>query len=121
MNPYLRQINSKKNKIILSKLRTSNHQLEIERGRYKKIPPENRFCHQCNLGEIEDELHFLLKCPKFENERIKFLDLIYSKFPNTRHLQTGSLFIWLMSAENVFVNKKLSQFVGHCMSLHIKS
>ena len=27
-----------------AKLRISNHQLKIEQGRYKKIPPENRFC-----------------------------------------------------------------------------
>ena len=36
---------------------------EIEKGRHKKIPRENRFCTLCQNMEVEDEVHFILKCP----------------------------------------------------------
>ena len=47
-------------KNIISKFRISNHSLLIEKGRYLKIPRENRVCYKCNV--VEDELHFLLYC-----------------------------------------------------------
>ena len=117
--PYLCQVGNKNNKICLTKLRTSNHHLEIERGRYNKVPPENRLCIQCNQGAVEDELHFLLVCPKFADERRKFLDFVFQIFPNTESLQTDALFVWLMSAENVPINKKLSHFVRYCTKSRI--
>jgi phosphoheptose isomerase len=32
-------------------------------------PVENRICSNCNSKSVEDELHFLMYCPKFENHR----------------------------------------------------
>ena len=49
--------------VLTTKFRISSHQLEIECGRYRKIPASQRICKLCNL-EVEDELHFLLECPK---------------------------------------------------------
>ena len=48
---------------LLSKLRISNHNLEIERGRHRGLQAKERICklHVC-LKEVEDEIHFLLKC-----------------------------------------------------------
>ena len=43
----------------LAKLRISNHQLEIETGRYKKKVINQRLCKVCNEnGSVEDEFHF---------------------------------------------------------------
>ena len=47
---------------IISKIRCSNHQLEIEKGRHTKTPREDRICKTCAGGAIEDENHFLLEC-----------------------------------------------------------
>ena len=44
---------------VIAKLRCSSHELEIEKGRHKKTPPENRFCQMCSENEVEDENHFL--------------------------------------------------------------
>ena len=52
---------------IITKFRCSNHQLEIERGRYKGKPRSERLCKLCTLNVIEGEQHFLLSCP-FYNE-----------------------------------------------------
>jgi hypothetical protein len=35
----------------------------IETGRYTKIPRNERICKNCTNQEIEDETHFLTKCP----------------------------------------------------------
>ena len=32
--------------------------LEIEVGRYRDVPLENRICRLCDNGDIEDEIHF---------------------------------------------------------------
>jgi hypothetical protein len=51
-----------------NKLRISANQLNIETVRYTGLPPELKICFKCNLYEAEDELHFLLVCPKYDNE-----------------------------------------------------
>lgn len=61
------------NRQILCKFRTSAHSLRIETGRYEKtkdssgnyskLEKENRIYKFCNLRMVEDEFHFLRKCP----------------------------------------------------------
>lgn len=55
-----------------ARLRCSNHHLAIEVGRHRGIDREYRICDLC-LSGIEDEFHFLLKCPKLDTFRQKFL------------------------------------------------
>ena len=43
-----------------TKLRLSDHNLEIERGRYFKIPRKDRLCKLCKT--VENEEHFLMHC-----------------------------------------------------------
>ena len=65
---YLEIISCERDRINLSRLRLSNHQFMIEKGRHQKIPKEQRFCPICP-NEIEDEVHFLTVCKCFESER----------------------------------------------------
>ena len=100
--PYLNQIQSFKHRASLTKFRLSNHCLKVETGRYDKpfVPRGERFCSFCKilgLNEVEDELHFLLKCSKFYDGRQDLL----SKVPNISDKLTKSqFFIFLMSAED---------------------
>lgn len=57
----------------LTKLRISAHPLAIETGRYSKpkTPHNERFCKFCK-DQVEDESHFLLKCPKYNILRQKY-------------------------------------------------
>ena len=41
---------------ILANIRISDHKLEIEIGRYKKVPREQRICKACKV--LNDEKHF---------------------------------------------------------------
>jgi hypothetical protein len=43
---------------LITKLRISEHNLLIEKGRHLKIPREQRLCSHCKC--IDDEKHFLL-------------------------------------------------------------
>ena len=55
-----------KNLSVVSKLRTSAHNLQIEMGRRTKTARENRKCH---CGDVEDEEHFLTQCLRYEHVR----------------------------------------------------
>ena len=46
--------------------------IEVERYRNTSISVDQRFCYNC-VTEIEDEIHFLLVCPVYENERVALL------------------------------------------------
>ena len=56
----------------IAKLRCSNHQLEVERGRHKNIPRVERICKACADNNIEDEDHFLLKCRLYDHLRMQY-------------------------------------------------
>ena len=53
----------------LTKIRGGSNRLRIETGRWSKIPKEERFCEICVSGEVEDETHFMLFCPAYNNLR----------------------------------------------------
>ena len=73
------QINYFSNRKAITKLRTSNHTLAIEAGRWTNIERENRLCKQCTLHKIEDEIHFLFHCTKYTAERQKTFETIKIK------------------------------------------
>ena len=62
-------------RILHSKLGISTHNLEIERGRHRGLQAKERICKLC-LKEVEDEIHFLLKCEALQNVRTPFIDHI---------------------------------------------
>jgi hypothetical protein len=48
------------------KIRISNSNLNIEKGRYLNTPAEDRICKLCNSG-VEDEFHFTNICSKLQS------------------------------------------------------
>lgn len=71
-NPYIRKK--------FTSLRISSHPLRIESGRYRNIDKEKRFCQICCNSVIENEMHFMLKCPIYETVRTIYLKHIIEKF-----------------------------------------
>ena len=57
---------------ITAKIRCSDHVLEIEKGRHKKIHRDERICKVCNCKEIETEDHFLTKCTFYNKIKTKY-------------------------------------------------
>ena len=61
----------------ISKLRCSDHALEIEKGRHKKngntrTLRRERICTLCKTDQVEDEEHFLLKCDIYNSLKTKY-------------------------------------------------
>ena len=71
-----------KKRITLTRLRTSNHSLPIEVGRWDGTPRELRTCPICPGNVLGDEFHFLLQCNLFEDVRKMFLKKHTIKNPN---------------------------------------
>ena len=98
MEKYL-QFGSRNQRRNLCKFRISNHKLEIEQGRYKNISADKRLCKLCK-NNVEDEIHFLLKCPVLNDVRNTNLSKIHELYPNTERLNDKDKLIWLMSTED---------------------
>ena len=56
-----------------AQLRSGTLPIEIDSGRYRGITKEQRLCPMCNTGEIENELHCLLKCPVLQDIRKTYI------------------------------------------------
>jgi hypothetical protein len=72
---YLSKVNNAQLRRSLARFRCANHKLQIELGRQVKpvkAPVQQRYCKLCNLGAVEDEDHFLLVCPAYQNVRERF-------------------------------------------------
>jgi predicted pyridoxine 5'-phosphate oxidase superfamily flavin-nucleotide-binding protein len=56
--------------------------------------------NNCSKGDIEDEKHFIVDCPLYENIRVKFFDKVIDLYPNLRYMDTSSKFVWLFTNEH---------------------
>jgi hypothetical protein len=90
----------------ICKFRLSDHSLEIETGRYKKIPRHLRTCNKCET--LDDEYHFFLNCKLNEHLRKAFL----SDFDNTN--KTNLLEI-ILNPTNINQVKSLGSFIKQSM------
>ena len=92
---YLCQVTNIRHRTSITKLRLSNHRLAIETGhlmrQYKK--PNERTCPLCNRG-AEDEKHFLVSCPVYQEKRKSLFECLYKEF---------KILIVKMSTENIFL------------------
>ena len=68
MEKYLTDIKNVKHRVAMTRLRLSSHRLNIEEGRYTATLREERICSLCKK-DVEDETHFLVKCPMYGNIR----------------------------------------------------
>jgi hypothetical protein len=79
---YLESVSNFKHRKALSKLRLSDHKLQIEVGRHTKTPLEERTCKMCSSDMVEDEVHFLCNCNLYVELRDTLYDSIGSAIAN---------------------------------------
>ena len=105
---YLTDVNLRKHRVAMSKLRTSDHNLMIEKGRRTR-PRIDRFLRTCpNCKDcIENESHFLTTCTMYNNRDVMF-QKIGKLYPSFAQLDNESKSIFLMSQENKETNKVLA-------------
>ena len=56
--------------------RLCSHRLNIESGRFRQVSRNERLCVYCE-NEVEDEFHFILKCPKYSILRRQYIKPYY--------------------------------------------
>ncbi len=66
---YVKYCYNRQNRSLLAQLRCGTLPLKIETGRFTKLAVEDRVCIMCNLGKVEDEVHFVVECPFYVAER----------------------------------------------------
>lgn len=101
-----------------AKLRCGILPLEIETGRWKNKPTNERICKLCNQNEIEDECHFLFSCPFYENIRNNMYSELENYCPGFKNLDTNAKLKNIMKDDSIktvmeCVNKMYKKRYGH--------
>ena len=119
LEKYLYQVKNKNHRKALSRFRLSNHPLLIEKGRHLKPPLErnDRKCFICK-NEVENEIHFLITCPLYRDERES---LFHTCRENCRLFDSipseEQKYIFIMTNENINVIKAVAKFIINSLKL----
>ena len=112
---YLLSVENIRNRTALTKFRLSNHSLMIEKGRYQKADICDRTCPFCT-DQIEDEFHFLLKCPTYRQLRCKLLDAIRTTTKGFYYPQNEQFLFWFV-LKNPLIANMTGNFIRLAMEL----
>ena len=96
---YLETVKDRKIRLQYTKLRLSDHNLEMESGKHKKIERQQRFCSSCNSYNIGDELHFLFECSELYLIRAVIFQKMLKRNPDLNNLDKLQKFIFLSTSE----------------------
>ena len=96
-------LKNRKYRHALAKLRTSSHNLEIERGRHSRpaTPADLRICTVCNV--VEDEEYMLLHCVKYAEERNVLFPKIAIAFPDFNNLSSNDRLVFLIILQDPYI------------------
>ena len=103
---------SVKVRTMICRLRTSAHYLAIEIGRHHKphpLPINDRLCTECH--KVEDEIHHLINCTRFENIRDKLLICAKTVIPNFDDLDDQNKFKLIMITDSMELLSEVGQFL----------
>ena len=68
--PYLVKTNmTRRQRSLVAKLLCGILPLELETGRYQGVDRKDRVCRVCGTGAVEDEIHFVFRCPSLTDGR----------------------------------------------------
>lgn len=101
---YLHHIDIYKFRRVLAMFRCSSDNLMLEVGRYYNIPSEHRFCIYCECI-VEDEIHFLLVCPLYDDLRTLYINNTLQQMPLYRK------FSKLMSSTDQITIRQLAMYL----------
>jgi len=75
LEKYLYSSNSY-GKQLHTSIRTGTNKLEIETGRWNNVEVTQRICKNCDQKVIEDEVHFVVQCPRYTQFRMELFEKI---------------------------------------------
>ena len=106
---YLDVLNLRKFRHSYAQFRTGVHDLEIERGRYRNVPRNERICKVCSDNKVEDEFHFILQCVAYSDIRTCFIPSRYYIRPSIHNLHN------LLASRNDSTIRNIAQYIYHAL------
>ena len=94
---YLNLNISKYQRSLLAQFRCGILPLEIEVGRYRDIPLNERLCKLCDKNQVEDEIHFLCDCEYYSEYRNTLFDSALQLDPAFSEKDHFEKFVFMMS------------------------
>ncbi len=95
--PYLKMNITHYERSLLSQLRYGILQIQLATGRYQGQVRHDRHCKICEGGALEDQYHFVFKCPAYTLRRDIFIDRIKDKVVNWNTLSETEKFTKLFN------------------------
>ena len=97
----------------ITKIRLSAHSLHIQTGRYtrNRLPRNERYCLFCRNSDIEDEFHFIIKCPCYSALRSKYIKIHYYIRPSMLK------FIEMLQTDDKKIILNLSKYLKSAFAL----
>ena len=123
LEEYLNIIRDHNQRRQFSKFRISKHKLEIEFGRYRNVPREERICKNCDQSVVEDEFHFSFECKKYKNLRNDAQNILKEYFEV--NISTGTelkkeLITKIMSLHDPVITNLFSDHISKCFHIRDK-
>ena len=126
---YLSIVKSAKYRRAFTAIRVAAHKLEIETGRWarknngEKLERSERLCTLCKevgIENIGDEVHAVIQCKSFENEREILFQNINDRFPHFDGLNNQNKLLFLLTIEDKLLNE-IARFIHKVLSKERKS
>ena len=102
---YLDMHKQEKGRAIMTQFRGGTNELQVELGRRRGQPRDERICQVCYNG-VEDEKHVITKCSAYEHERRRLIDSM------KRNERGGLEKMWRESKRETVANKLTSFVLG---------
>ena len=64
-----------------------------------------------SAAKYADEIHFLINCDKFSNDRKSFFELVENNVQNFSNLNDEQKFIYLLTSENIPVLNAIGKYI----------
>ena len=114
LEPYLNYNIPKSLFRSIARLRLSSHNLNIELGRHRRpyVPPEDRICQKCDLNEVDDEVHCLIVCSKWNKIRADLFQTAQVFVNGLTALRPREQFIRILTDKNLEMNIALGKFLS---------
>ncbi len=97
VEPFIKLNLPRHERSLLSQLRYGILQIRLETGRYKSEKRTDRLCKICNEGVLEDQYHFVLRCPIYNDRRNVFIEKVKEKTIQWENLSDNDKFINLFT------------------------
>jgi len=127
LEEYLLVTSNSYGRSIHTSLRSGSNKLEIDMGRRLNLDKKERLCKNCSTGSVEDELHFLIQCPNYNNLRNELYNKISKVSKNKwklTNLSNNDAFLILMNGSQDEYQRKifviLHSYLVKCYKIRLK-